>query len=118
MVPNLILQPIVENAVRYAVAPRESGGSIKLKARATDESLVITVCDDGPGIPERLKERVGFSNTRARLEQLYGANQKFAYTNQAEGGVCVTLEFPLRIGTYADDQQATKAGPKGAYTHR
>jgi anti-sigma regulatory factor (Ser/Thr protein kinase) len=99
-VPNLILQPIVENAIRYAIAPRKSGGNVEITAKQVDDNIRITICDDGPGLPERTTEGVGLSNTRARLKQLYGASQNFAYANRPEGGVCVTLEFPTRIGNH------------------
>ncbi len=118
MVPNLILQPIVENAIRYAVAPRPSGGCVEIIARQVERIIRITVCDDGPGIPERLKEGVGISNTRARIEQLYGANQRFTYANRPEGGVCVTLEFPLRIEDNANRNATPRRSFEGADTHR
>jgi two-component sensor histidine kinase len=99
-VPNLILQPIVENAIRYGIAPRQSGGHVEIAATQVNDNIRITICDDGPGLPERATEGVGFSNTRARLKQLYGENQSFAYANRPEGGVRVTLEFPSRIGNH------------------
>lgn len=97
LVPNLILQPIVENAIRHGIAPRPSGGCIDLNVQRVGENLQIVVCDDGPGLADRSKEGVGFTNTRARLEQLYGTRHAFTYANRPEGGMCVTLEFPLRI---------------------
>lgn len=118
MVPNLILQPIVENAIRYGVAPRESGGKIEIVARQAATTIRIIVCDDGPGLPERSKEGVGFSNTRARLEQLYGTHQRFTYANRADGGVCVTMEFPLRIQDHADQQSGAPLNIQATDTHR
>jgi len=99
-VPNLILQPIVENAIRYGIAPRQSGGYVEIAAAQVNDNIRISICDDGPGLPERPIEGVGLSNTRARLKQLYGENQSFAYANRSEGGVRVTLEFPSRIGNH------------------
>ena len=110
-VPNLILQPIVENAIRYGIAPRASGGCLGITAERSGDRFCIRICDDGPGLPERPKEGVGFSNTRARLVQLYGNNQSFEYTNKPEGGVCVTLEIPLRI----DNHEIGRPAPQ--HTH-
>ena len=118
LVPNLILQPIVENAVRYGVAPREAGGKVDIAAEQVGAAIRFTVCDDGPGLPERSREGVGFSNTRARLEQLYGAHQRFSYANRPEGGVCVTMEFPLRIQDHADQQPRPSLSIQTSDTHR
>ena len=91
---------------------------MEIVVRQRDQSIRITVCDDGPGMPEQLKEGVGISNTRARLEQLYGASQRFVYANRPEGGVCVTLEFPLRIEGNAEHHATEQHSFKGADTHR
>ncbi|MGB8509384.1 MAG: histidine kinase [Pyrinomonadaceae bacterium] len=99
-VPNLILQPIVENALRYAVAPRSAPGRIEISAKRNDGSLRIEVRDDGPGMPEAsgdgsgFKEGLGLANTRARLERLYGAAHRFELTNATGGGLIVMLEIP------------------------
>ena len=71
LVPNLVLQPLVENAVRHGIAPRAPGGRIDVSARLDRDTLIIEVCDDGPG-SESIREGVGISNTRARLAHLYG----------------------------------------------
>lgn len=118
MVPNLILQPIVENAIRYGVAPLESGGCIEISAQKTNGRIRIAVCDDGPGLPAGSKEGIGLSNTRARLEQLYGANQGFSYANKLKGGMCVTLEFPLRIENHANHRSTSQRDFQGADAHR
>jgi LytS/YehU family sensor histidine kinase len=107
MVPNLILQPIVENAIRHGIATRELGGVLEIGAAQVGERVRIVVCDNGPGLPERAKEGVGFSNSRARLEQLYGTNYLFTYSNKPEGGLCVTLEFPLRIESHEFTESST-----------
>ncbi len=76
LVPNLILQPLVENAVRHSIAPRAAGGRIEIRARLENGNVVIDVVDDGPGSPAgSYREGVGLTNTRARLQQLYGAAQ-------------------------------------------
>ncbi len=108
VVPNLILQPIVENAIRYGIAPRPSGGCLQIVAEKEGDRFRVRVCDDGPGLPERPTEGVGFLNTRSRLQQLYGSNQRFEYGNRPEGGVCVTLEFPLRIESHEIGQPLSR----------
>ena len=99
-VPNLILQPIVENAIRHGVAPRSTPGLIEILAERKNGTLRIRIKDNGPGlIPNRsfeknFKEGVGLANTRARLEQLYGAAHRFELANDPRGGLVVTMEIP------------------------
>jgi signal transduction histidine kinase len=94
-VPNLILQPIVENAIRYGIAPRTTGGHMEITATRVGSDIRLQICDDGPGLDDRMREGVGLSNTRARLEQMYGARQRFSYANRPQGGMCVSMEFPI-----------------------
>jgi sensor histidine kinase YesM len=102
-VPNLILQPLVENAIRHGIAPRSAPGWIEICAARDGETLQLQVRDNGPGLPPTrqttLKEGVGLANTRARLEQLYGAAQNFELSNRAEGGLLVSLTLPFRTET-------------------
>lgn len=97
-VPNLILQPLVENAVRYGVGNRASGGAIEISARREEDELILAVRDDGPGLPHspsgRFVEGVGLRNTRARLEQLYGDRQEFQLLNGDRRGLEVRLKIP------------------------
>ncbi len=97
LVPNLVLQPLVENAVRHAIASRESGGTIEVVARREGEALAIEVRDDGPGIAGPIREGIGMANTRARLEQLYGDGQTFHAGNAPGGGFQVRLTVPVRL---------------------
>ena len=97
LVPNLILQPLVENAVRHSIAPRAAGGRIEIRARRAERRLVIDVLDDGAGARATpIREGVGLTNTRARLEQLYGASQSMDLRNEP-GGFRVTLTLPARV---------------------
>jgi signal transduction histidine kinase len=103
-VPNLILQPIVENALRHGIAPRSSPGRIEISTKRDNGSLRIQVKDNGPGLPAiskpngRFREGVGLANTRARLAQLYGGSHRLELANAPEGGLVVTLEIPTHRG--------------------
>ena len=97
-VPNLLLQPIVENAIRHGIANRSSAGHIDIRAVRTDGRLQVRVQDDGPGLPESRpangRKGLGLSNTRERLQQIYGRRYRFDLENAPEGGLVVTLEIP------------------------
>jgi sensor histidine kinase YesM len=99
LVPNLILQPLVENAIRHGVSRRAGGGTVGVAASRADDRLRIKVYDDGPGLgrgsARRAAEGVGLSNTRARLEQLYGARQSFSLAEREGGGVEAALVIPF-----------------------
>jgi Predicted signal transduction protein with a C-terminal ATPase domain len=95
------LQPLVENAVRHGIAPRAAAGHIDISASRQNGMLRIRISDDGPGLPKgqttSAKEGVGISNTRARLAQLYGDNQRFDLIAGDKNGLIVNLEVPFRI---------------------
>jgi two-component system LytT family sensor kinase len=100
-VPNLVLQPLVENAIRHGVALRATSGTVGVSARRDDGLLEMKVYDDGPGLKRewRIEESdgIGLSNTRARLEQLYGDRYRFDVHNRDEGGVEAVIMIPLRL---------------------
>src|SRR5689334_5513786 len=98
LVPSMILQPLVENSVRHGVAPRPEGGCIKIKAWRDNSLLRLEVEDDGPGlgVDAPLKERVGLSNTRARVTNLYGDEHGLKLHNAADGGLVASLSIPFR----------------------
>jgi two-component sensor histidine kinase len=114
MVPNLILQPLVENAIQYGVAHRPSGGTVWITATHVNTSIKVTIDDDGPGLTGEPAEGVGFKNTRARLEQLYRGRHQFSYHNGPRGGLRVILEFPLHKETY----EPSKSRFQSAGSHR
>ncbi|HXG48456.1 MAG TPA: sensor histidine kinase [Methylomirabilota bacterium] len=98
-VPNLVLQPLVENAVAYGVAPHSRPGCIVLGARRTGDALQLEVRDNGDGLPagRAFKEGVGLSNTRSRLQQLYGPAHRMELLPAAEGGLAVRITIPWRV---------------------
>jgi LytS/YehU family sensor histidine kinase len=94
-VPRFLLQPLVENAIRHGIARRADAGVIDISARRVGDELVLTVRDDGPGLPpEPTKGGVGLSNTRARLAGLYGERATLEVANAEGAGVMVTVRLP------------------------
>jgi LytS/YehU family sensor histidine kinase len=101
-VPNLLLQPIVENAIRHGIAPRTTAGKIEICAKRNNGVLQVQVHDNGPGLTDDqrktapMKKGLGLSNTRERLLQLYGKGHRFQLENAPEGGLLVTVEIPVQ----------------------
>ncbi|HSJ78378.1 MAG TPA: histidine kinase [Erythrobacter sp.] len=124
--PSMLLQPLVENAIKYAVSPQEEGARISLTARVIGDRLRLTVEDTGPGVdeplrfeardPSELREPpvpgrpvstgVGLANIRNRLAQAYGDKHLFETRSEAGGGFVVLIEIPF---TRADDVEAVPA---------
>jgi signal transduction histidine kinase len=112
LVPNLILQPLVENAIRHGIEPRAKPGCIDLRAWRENGRLKLEVRDNGVGLApgRRPEEGVGLSNTRARLQQLYGDGQhRFGLDNASGAGLAVCLEIPFRPATGVPAASAAKA---------
>ncbi len=97
LVPPLMIGTLVENAVKHGIDPRATGGSIHLDARREGGQVEVRVCDDGVGFRANSGAGVGLSNTRARLEALYGGAAALDVTSRAEGGTCAVLTVPYRI---------------------
>ncbi|HKC25385.1 MAG TPA: histidine kinase [Thermoanaerobaculia bacterium] len=99
-VPNLILQPLVENAIRHGIAPRAGPGRVEVRARRDHDSLVLEVADDGRGLPPRspLREGIGLSNARERLRHLYGGAATLALLPLPKG-LSVTLTLPFGLAS-------------------
>jgi two-component system LytT family sensor kinase len=100
LVPNFILQPLVENAIMHGILPRKEGGTIKIQTRTEDGRLVIRIADDGVGLKEGTdeleKKGFGLKSTRQRLEKFYGPEHAFELANREGGGSRLTLRIPLR----------------------
>jgi sensor histidine kinase YesM len=98
LTPRLILQPLVENSIKYAADPDSGRINIAIKAARENGSLRIEVRDDGPGIAANVRDAarngVGLANTARRLEKLYGRNHEFAMRNEQGGGATVSVKLP------------------------
>jgi two-component system LytT family sensor kinase len=94
-VPNLILQPVAENAIRYGVAGKAGIGRIRVHAKQVNEKLQITIEDNGSGFPAEIEEGIGILTTRERLEQMYGGEASLKLENQMGGGAVVTMVIPF-----------------------
>jgi two-component system, LytTR family, sensor kinase len=102
LTPQLLFQPLVENAIRHGIAERETGGVIEVRAERQDGVMRLEVRDNGPGLSvsrENLIEGVGLSNTRSRLGYLYGSAGRLDVCNAEGGGLIVTAEFPFQTET-------------------
>jgi hypothetical protein len=99
-VPSLILQPMVENAVKHGIAKRAQGGAIRIAASRCDGVLTLSVCNDGPSLPvdwEMARSGIGMSNVRTRLQSLYGDDFELSMRNQDAGGVEVSVSLPFSV---------------------
>ncbi|MFM5931077.1 MAG: sensor histidine kinase [Novosphingobium sp.] len=133
LLPSLLLQPLVENAIKYAVSPQEAGAEITVAAQLVGPMLRITVSDTGPGLQsgsmdnrlagvtfdggEQVSTGVGLANTRDRLAQAYGDGHRFEIVDPPEGGFCVLIEIPFEeretpaaLAARATPRLATGAG--------
>jgi len=95
-VPSLILQPLVENAIRHGIERQARPGRLELSARRTPEFIELVVRDNGGGLPAGgfTRERIGLGNTRARLRELYGDRHHFELANHPDGGLVVRIQLP------------------------
>ena len=98
LVPSLILQPLIENAIKYAISPREDGGTLRISAKVQHSTLVLQIADTGPGLgngnSKQKSSGVGLKNTRERLQQLYRDRQAFTLAPNDPSGLVVTINIP------------------------
>jgi two-component system LytT family sensor kinase len=94
LVPNLVLQPLVENAFRHGLASLQTTGRVAVRAVRDDGDVVLTVRDNGSGPRVPVRDGVGLTNTRARLTQLYGTRQRLTLASADGGGALVEVRLP------------------------
>ncbi|MFC0206293.1 sensor histidine kinase [Novosphingobium soli] len=127
LLPSLLLQPLVENAIKYAVSQQESGAEITIASQLVGPMLRITVSDTGPGLQspttdnrlsgmtydggEPVSTGVGLSNIRDRLSQAYGENHRFETVEPLEGGFAVVIEIPVDRRVPAEEAPETARQP-------
>ena len=108
-VPNIILQPLVENSIRHGIVPGSNLGQISITARREGDMLRLKIQDNGVGLPDDwalgLQTGIGLSNTKLRLERLYPKNHHLDFSNAPEGGCLVNIVIPFETlsGEYALD---------------
>lgn len=101
LIPSLILQPLIENAIKYAIAPSIDGGTIHIRATLHHHRLYMSIEDNGPGIEDvnnivsQTGSGVGLVNTQERLKQIYPGTHTFKVKNRDEGGLSVQITIPL-----------------------
>ena len=114
-VPHLLLQPLVENAIRHGIASRIEPGRVEISTNLAADSrfMQLEVRDDGPGMERERKANarkgVGLANVQSRLEQLYGRDHAFALQNHSEGGMVVKISLPFRGGDATDGRNEASA---------
>ena len=99
-VPNLILQPLVENALKHGIGKRKEGGTVRISGAAEGNLLLLNVSNDGPVLPagwDTGERGIGVSNVRSRLRGLYGNESTFNMRDRVDGGVEVSISIPLRF---------------------
>lgn len=115
LVPNMILQPLVENAVRHGIASRSGPGRVEIRSELQNGTLHLEVRDDGPGLEESRSDTpppgLGLTNTRARLQQLYGESHRFSLRKPDQGGALATLDIPLRLKSDRAGEESFGADP-------
>jgi LytS/YehU family sensor histidine kinase len=95
--PPMMLQTLIENAIKHGLEPKIAGGTIVVRAGVTGATLQVEVCDDGVGIDPHADDGVGLANIRERLQLLYGAQGELAISMPEGGGACATIRLPYKM---------------------
>jgi two-component system LytT family sensor kinase len=118
LVPGLILQPLVENALRHGFASRPTRGTIRIEARAHGDVLVLRVVDDGRGLQDpavaEARRGLGLANTRERLEHIYPGRHRLSLERNPAGGAMATLTIPVRYAAEEPVPTAEKTEARGS----
>jgi len=95
--PPMMLQTLIENAIKHGLEPKIAGGTIVVRARVEGATLMVDVCDDGVGIDLHADEGVGLANIRERLHLLYGAQAELVIEAPLDGGACASVRIPYKM---------------------
>jgi len=95
--PPMMLQTLIENAIKHGLEPKIAGGTITVRARVDGATLVVDVCDDGVGIDLHANEGVGLANIRERLQLLYGTQAELVIEAPLGGGACASVRIPYKM---------------------
>lgn len=108
LVPDLVLQPLVENAIKHGVSPNAGTGRIAVCSRRDGDWLTLEIRDNGSGLPQgrARPDGIGLTTTRARLERLYGDRQELVLENLPDGGCVARIRIPFQL-TPDDRQEAS-----------
>ena len=110
-VPGLILQPLVENAIKHGIANAEGPGHVQISARHDARRLILRVADNGPGFPKdwhTARSGVGLANTRERLERTYDGDYRLDVGHRINGGAVVEIEIPYRVANADPSDSSTR----------
>jgi two-component system, LytTR family, sensor kinase len=109
-IPALLLQPLVENAIKYAVAPNEDGATITVRAERNGGRIRLIVADTGAGMAQGalMPKGVGIANTQERLIQLYGENQRMMISSNDPQGVIITIDLPALADTFSSSASSSE----------
>ncbi|MCI0614541.1 ATP-binding protein, partial [bacterium] len=111
LVPNFLLQPLVENAIKHNDLEKSVMARVEVSLKQLQNRLEISIADNGPGISTTENtisgKGVGLSNTRSRLQQLYGSNHLFEIKNRTEGGMMVQIILPLEFSDESMPEKTT-----------
>jgi LytS/YehU family sensor histidine kinase len=115
LVPSMLLQPLAENAVKYAIALSESGGTIRIRARREEQKLSLQICDSGnpegqsgPESEAPVSTGVGLSNVRDRLSTLYDNDYSLTQTRTESGGMEIHIRIPFESRATKEDNNTTR----------
>ena len=95
--PSMMLQTLVENAIRHGLEPKAEGGRLEIRAEIVDGQLSVQVCDTGAGFAPNAKGGVGLANIRERLKVMYKDRAELVISVPAEGGTCATIKVPYEV---------------------
>ena len=116
--PSMMLQTLVENAIRHGLEPKAEGGRLEIRAEIVDGQLSVQVCDTGMGFAPNSKGGVGLANIRERLKVMYKDRAELVITVPAEGGTCATIRFPTRSPPPPRSEPAEHPHERSPQAHR